>query len=179
MRKSTDLKKSNMEAARAKASTSDILGGSGRQRRIKSEWREHYDRLRELREEMTTNKRQLASDAREERATASIHMADAASDTYDCDWALSMLSSDQNALYEIDEAMQRIESGDYGVCELTGEPIEAERLTAIPWTRFSMQAQRQLEDEGAVGRTRMAERRGLSEVSDTAEVEDEPEGVAT
>jgi RNA polymerase-binding transcription factor DksA len=167
------------ESARPKASTLDILGGAGRKRKIASEWREHHDRLRELRETMTDNKRMLASDAKEQRSTSSIHMADAASDTYDCDWALSMLSSDQDALYEIEEAISRIENGSYGKCEVTGKPIEAERLAAIPWARFSMEAQRELEEEGAVGRTRLAERRGLVEASDSAESDEEPEEVVS
>src|SRR5882672_2915020 len=106
MQKEKNLNESH--SARPKASTLDILGGAGRKRKIAPEWREHHDRLRELREQMTDNKRMLASDAKEQRSTSSIHMADAASDTYDCDWALSMLSSDQDALYEIEEAISRI-----------------------------------------------------------------------
>ena len=159
---------------RPKASTLDILGGAIRKRKINPEWREPLDRLRELREQMMDSRRTLASDAKEERATYSIHMADAASDTYDSDWALSMLSSDQNALFEIEQAINRIENGTYGQCELTGQPIEPERLKAIPWTRFSMEAQKQLEDQGVVSKTRLAERRGLSdsEEVDSEEVEE-------
>jgi DnaK suppressor protein len=40
---------------------------------------------------------------------------------------------------EIDEALGRMESGTYGVCEETGEPIEEKRLIAIPWTRLSLE----------------------------------------
>ena len=160
-------------APRPKASTLDILGANSRKRKINPEWREHYDRLRELREQMMDSRRTLASDAKEERSTSSIHMADAASDTYDSDWALSMLSSDQNALYEIEQAISRIENGTYGKCELTEKPIEPERLTAIPWTRFSMEAQQQLEESGEISRTRLADRRGLSDSEDAAEKEEE------
>jgi len=95
-------------------------------------------------------------------------MADAASDTYDSDWALSMLSSDQNALYEIEQAINRIENGSFGKCELTGQSIEPERLAVIPWTRFSMEAQRQLEATGAITRTRLADRRGLADSEEAA-----------
>lgn len=42
-------------------------------------------------------------------------------------------------LREIEEALRRIDEGDYGTCEETGEPIEAERLLAIPWTRLSLE----------------------------------------
>ena len=161
--------------SRPKASTLDILGGANRKRKINPQWREHYDRLRDLREQMMDARRTMASDAKEERSTSSIHMADAASDTYDCDWALSMLSSDQNALYEIEQAINRIENGTYGTCELTGKPIESDRLGAIPWTRFSMESQQQLEEQGAVFKTRLADRRGLADSEEAGEAEEAEE----
>lgn len=42
-------------------------------------------------------------------------------------------------LVEIEFALGRIENGNYGVCEETEEPIETERLLAIPWTRLSIE----------------------------------------
>lgn len=42
-------------------------------------------------------------------------------------------------LVEIEMALGRIESGSYGICEETEEPIEADRLLAIPWTRLSIE----------------------------------------
>src|SRR5882762_9241832 len=61
---------------RPKASTLDILGGVNRKRKINPAWREYYDRLRELREQIMDSRRTLASDAKEERSTCSVHMAD-------------------------------------------------------------------------------------------------------
>jgi RNA polymerase-binding transcription factor DksA len=85
-------------------------------------------------------------------------MADAATDTYDRDLALSMLSSEVDATYQIDQAIDRIRNGTYGKCELTGKPIEPERLEAVPWARFSAEAEKQLEREGARKRTRLGSR---------------------
>ena len=68
---------------------------------------------------------------------------------------------------------QYIRSGTYGVCELTGNAIEAERLTAIPWTRFSAEAQRELEATGSVARTKLGERGGWVEPSKSDEGGDE------
>lgn len=42
-------------------------------------------------------------------------------------------------LLEIEFALARIERGTYGICEETNEPIEADRLLALPWTRFSIE----------------------------------------
>lgn len=73
------------------------------------------------------------------------HMADAGTDTFDRDFALGLLSSEQDALFEIEEAIQRIINGTYGVCEITGVPINKERLKAVPFTRYSLEGQKQLE----------------------------------
>lgn len=47
--------------------------------------------------------------------------------------------------YEVSEALKRIDEGAYGVCEETEEPIGFKRLQAQPWTRLSLEAQRDLE----------------------------------
>jgi len=85
----------------------------------------------------------------------SLHMADSGTDNFDRDFALSLLSSDQDAIYEIEEALKRIERNTYGICELTGKSIPKSRLEAIPWTRFTVQAQAQLEREGALRQRRL------------------------
>lgn len=42
-------------------------------------------------------------------------------------------------LLEIEQALARIENGTYGICEETEEPIEIDRLFAVPWTRLSIE----------------------------------------
>ena len=56
-------------------------------------------------------------------------------------------------MYEIEEALKRIEEGTYGICELTGKAIPKSRLNAIPWARYTVKAQAQLEKDGG-GRNR-------------------------
>src|SRR3989449_2545201 len=97
----------------------------------------------------------LALESAQEMAGYSLHMADSDTDNFDRDFALSLLSSDQDAIYEIEEALKRIEKNTYGICELTGKPIPKTRLEAIPWTRFTVQAQAQLEREGALRQRRL------------------------
>src|SRR5687767_6450806 len=145
------------------ATTTDVLGGFPAKRSVNGKWRSHYKRLVELRNHLLKQRGELVRDAQEESLAFSEHMADAATDSYDRDFALSMLSSEQNALYEIDQAIHRIETGTYGVCEVTGEKIEAERLAAIPWTRFSAQAARDLERQGAVQRAKLAQPGSVAE----------------
>lgn len=75
----------------------------------------------------------------------SFHMADQGTDNFDREFAASLLSSEQDVLYEIDEALRRVEAGTYGVCEATGEPIERERLKVLPFARYCVAAQAEME----------------------------------
>jgi RNA polymerase-binding transcription factor DksA len=81
------------------------------------------------------------------------HMADAGTDTFDRDFALSLVSSEQEALTEIDAAIKRIHDGTYGTCEITQKPIAKERLLAVPFTRYSAEAQKDLEKNRYRSRT--------------------------
>jgi RNA polymerase-binding transcription factor DksA len=119
-------------------------------KKIKAEWQKYYSRLLELREQLLHQMNGLAKESAQEMAGYSLHMADSGTDNFDRDFALSLLSSDQDAVYEIEEALKRIEKKTYGVCELTGKSIPRARLEAIPWTRFTVDAQAQLEKEGAL-----------------------------
>src|SRR2546421_5056910 len=154
-------KNQNSNGAISKATTSQILGGGDHVVRIDPKWQTHYESLVALRAQLGQRKGALSEIAREEQRAFSLHMADAGTDEFDRDFALSMMSSDQNAAFEIDAALARIRDGSYGLCEITGQPIEAERLAAIPWTRFSAEAQRELEATGEAARTRLGERGSL------------------
>jgi RNA polymerase-binding transcription factor DksA len=72
-------------------------------------------------------------------------MADAGTDTFDRDFALSLVSNEQEALTEIELAIKRIKDGTYGICEITAKPIAKERLSAVPFTRYSAEAQKDIE----------------------------------
>jgi len=118
--------------------------------KIKPQWSKYYANLLELRERLLHQMNGLAKETAEQLPGYSLHMADSGTDNFDRDFALSLLSSDQDAVYEIEEALKRIEKNTYGVCELTGKNIPKARLDAIPWTRFTVEAQGQLEKEGAL-----------------------------
>lgn len=75
------------------------------------------------------------------------HQADAGSDAYDRDFALSLLSKEQDGLYEIEQALARIENGTYGICEMSYRVIPILRLEAIPFARLTVECQAQWEKE--------------------------------
>jgi DnaK suppressor protein len=91
------------------------------------------------------NLNRSAREASGDLSSYSIHMADQGTDNFDREFALNLMSSEQDILYEIDGALRRIEDGTYGICEMTGEPIEKERLKAIPYARHCIKAQQELE----------------------------------
>lgn len=71
--------------------------------------------------------------------------ADEGTEPFDRDFALSLVSSEEDALAEIEEAIQRIYDGTYGVCKVTGKEISRERLLAVPFTKYSLQGKEDLE----------------------------------
>lgn len=144
--------------------------------KVKAEWIKHYRILLDLRDRLIQQMDGLARDSAEQINGYSLHMADSGTDNFDRDFALSLLSSDQDAIYEIEEALKRIEKGTFGICELTGKPIPKARLEAIPWTRFTVEAQSQLEKEGALRQRRLGSLGSVDSLGGPElEEEEEPE----
>ena len=86
-----------------------------------------------------------------------------------------MLAKEQDALYEIDQALKRIELGTYGICEMSGKPIPRARLEAIPFARFTVECQSQLEKQNKASRVRQSVTSlfGLTEEEEAPETEEE------
>jgi len=118
------------------------------------------ERLLQLRDSLLDSMSGVAKDTLRARAEGSeasafgMHQADAGSDSYDRDFALSLLSQEQDALYEIEEALKRIDAGTYGVCEMSGEKIAQARLEALPFARYTVGCQAQIEKQRRVNRSR-------------------------
>jgi RNA polymerase-binding transcription factor DksA len=147
---------------------------NGQPKKIKPEWAKYYAMLMDLRDRLHRQMDGLAKESAEEMPGYSLHMADSGTDNFDRDFALSLLSADQDAMYEVEEALKRIEKGTYGTCELTGKQIPKTRLDAIPWTRFTVEAQAQLEKDGALRQRRLGTL-GTIDSTGGAEVEEEEE----
>jgi len=94
-------------------------------------------------EEETLKKSRL--DASGDLSSMPIHMADLGSDNYEQEFVLGLVDSERKLLQEIDDALQRIEEGAYGICEGTGKPIPKARLKAQPWARYCVEYARSLE----------------------------------
>jgi DnaK suppressor protein len=153
-------------ASKSKQGTTEspaiLLGLNHRERKLDPFTRQQKEKLLQLRDAMVDSMAGVAQDTLRSRAEGSeasafgMHQADAGSDAYDRDFALSLLSQEQDALYEIDQALKRIELGTYGKCEMSGKPIPRARLEAIPFARFTVECQSQLEKQNKASRVRQS-----------------------
>lgn len=78
-------------------------------------------------------------DASGDLSSMPIHMADIGTDNYEQEFALNLLDSERKILNEIDQALQKIEEGVFGICEVTGRGISKARLEARPWARYCIE----------------------------------------
>jgi DnaK suppressor protein len=152
------LPKTNLEGTESPAAV--LLGLNHREKKLDPFVRQQKQKLLQLRDAVVDSMAGVAQGTLRSRAEGSeasafgMHQADAGSDAYDRDFALSLLSQEQDALYEIDEALKRIELGTYGKCEMSGKPIPRARLEAIPFARFTVECQSQLERQSKASRIR-------------------------
>ena len=164
----------------------DILRNHHRPRKLDPFTRGQKEKLLQLRDAMVDSMAGVAQDTLRSRAEGSeasafgMHQADAGSDAYDRDFALSLLSQEQDALYEIDQALKRIELGTYGTCEMSGKAIPRARLEAIPFARFTVECQSQLEKQSKASRVRQSVTSlfGLTEDDGPETEEEEPSAPA-
>ena len=150
--------KANFQSTESPAAL--LLGLNHREKKLDPFIRQQKQKLLQLRDAVVDSMAGVAQGTLRSRAEGSeasafgMHQADAGSDAYDRDFALSLLSQEQDALYEIDEALKRIEVGTYGKCEMSGKSIPHARLEAIPFARFTVECQSQLEKQSKATRVR-------------------------
>ena len=87
-------------------------------------------------------------DAAGDLSTMPIHMADVGSDSFEQEFTLGLIENEEEMLRAIDEALERIEEGTYGQCDVCAKPIQKKRLKAIPHARLCIECQRQEETSG-------------------------------
>lgn len=108
-----------------------------------------------------------------ETSAHGLHQADAGSDSYDRDFALNLLSQEQDALFEIDEALKRVAKGEYGTCEMSGKAIPKARLEARPFARFTVECQNEIERKNRHSRFRQPVARLFDSTDDDGDDADE------
>jgi len=73
------------------------------------------------------------------------HMADVATDNYDREFSLGLASNERKVIYELDDALKKIEDGTFGICEDCKSLIAKIRLKAVPGARLCVKCQEKRE----------------------------------
>lgn len=150
---------------------------SAEEKLIPAKWSKYYKKLVALKSAIqkdidehsqTAFSRESKEDTGEISASYSQHTADIDNEAFTRDCALSLLASKQQELAEINIAIERMKKGTYGICEITGKPIPAERLRDVPFTRYSLEGKLEAEKQRAAA----ARRRRASAATDIAAVTD-------
>lgn len=104
-------------------------------------------RLEEMRKQLTQSLKGSTADVKtpEESTGYSQHQADQGTDDFDRTISLEVTSREYNLLKQVDRALQKIEEGTYGICDVSGEEIPLPRLEAIPYATMTVKAQSKLE----------------------------------
>jgi len=146
------MKKSTKTAKKAKKNTKPKAGKS---KFPKKDLNAYKEKLLNLKDDIFKQMRNHASDTlmksqkdiSGDMSGYGLHMADVASDNYERDFNLGIVSKERRIVMDIDAALKRIDEGTYGVCQMCGKPITKSRLKAIPYARYSKKCQEKMEKE--------------------------------
>jgi DnaK suppressor protein len=181
-KKETDSANGQVNSRRSQKAPVTSSNSSGNDENLSPFLRKQKGKLLQLRDSLLDSMMGVSRDTLRSRAEGSeasafgMHQADAGSDAYDRDFALSLLSQEQDALYEIEEALKRVDAGTYGICEMSGKQIPHARLEAIPFARFTVECQTQIEKQKKAQRVRqpVTSLFGLTEDEGSESEDEEP-----
>jgi DnaK suppressor protein len=99
------------------------------------------EKRRELSEAYTKNRHY----GRESDEGGTQDLADKASSSYTKEFLYSLSNTEKSILEEVQNAIERMDDGEYGTCMECGEKISRKRLDAVPWARFCVPCQERVE----------------------------------
>jgi RNA polymerase-binding protein DksA len=99
--------------------------------------------IKSIAREASKNPREASGDL----SAYTVHMADMAADTYERELSMNIVSSEQEILYQIDDALKRLDEGAFGVCQQCNQPIAMSRLKAVPYASLCINCQRSKEQK--------------------------------
>lgn len=139
----------------AKKKTAKKKAGKKKKRFLKKELNAYREKLLNLKDDLMKQIQEISDESlRKSQQEASgdisaysLHLADRASDSYERDFNLGLVSSERRIVMEIDEALKRIDDNQYGFCQMCKKPIAKRRLEAIPYARYGTKCQQKIEKE--------------------------------
>ena len=102
------------------------------------------DEIKSIAHDTATSPREASGDL----SAYTVHLADMAADTYDRELSANIVSSEQQLLYQIDDALKRLDDGTFGACLQCTHPITLSRLKAVPYASLCIECQRAKEQKG-------------------------------
>ena len=108
---------------------------------VKRKMKAYRDKLLARRESLFSQVTEAEMSSRERDLEATQDPADMAANAYTKELLISMSANDRKLLQLIDEALERVERGEYGECVNCGEPLTEKRLDAVPWARYCLKCQ--------------------------------------
>ena len=100
-----------------------------------------------MKEQLTQSLRNVSEEvkSKDESKGYSQHQADEGTDDFDQRISIEVSVEEQGLIRKIDRALEKMEEGTYGICDISGEEIPVKRLEAIPYANMTVQAQEKLE----------------------------------
>ncbi len=99
--------------------------------------------IKSLAQEASKSPREASGDL----SAYTVHLADMAADTYNRELSMNIVSTEQEVLYQIDDALKRMDEGTYGICQQCNSPITMSRLKAVPYASMCIKCQRAKEQK--------------------------------
>lgn len=107
----------------------------------KKKTKSYRDKLLSRRESLFSQVTEAEMSSRERDLEATQDPADMAANAYTKELLISMSANDRKLLQLIDDALERVERGEFGECVNCGEPVAEKRLDAVPWARYCLKCQ--------------------------------------
>lgn len=129
-----------------------------KKRFVKKDLDEYKEKLYNLKDDVLNQIREISKDTlmKSQKDISgdisgySIHMADVASDNYERDFNLNLVSNERKIVINIEEALGRIEDKTFGTCLHCEKPIAKMRLKAIPYAKYCKKCKEKLEKENRI-----------------------------
>ena len=145
--------KKTTTAKKAKSAGRKMAAAGGKSSRAKTKSPLTKAQIKALREKLLEKRRALLGDMAgienealgDSRQNVPADPTDLGSDSYEQEFSLGLLESERQLLREINEALDRINRGVYGICLGTGKPIGLPRLQARPWAKYCIEYARMIE----------------------------------
>lgn len=113
----------------------------------KIEKRAYRKSLLEQKEKIVKKLSQFYNESKEIETDIAQDLADKAESSYTKEFLLSLSDAERSRLFLIDEALKRLETPEFGICQMCQKPIGKKRLAALPWTPYCIDCQQKKEEE--------------------------------